>query len=254
MVLQLLSHAASVVVGALYPAFKTFKVIREGDFLQMKRWLKYWTVYAGFLAADTIGDILLLPYIVPGYLLMKMSFLLWTASPWTDGASIVHQKLIAPLLTTYEKDIDEMLDSIRRSMQRQASRLGNGALDKARVGLLSFATTDSSYTGQSLLTGRYAPITVVVEEQAEEDIIRVFDEETNIKREVEESESMSSNSQNRLRRNCTNSEGASVVKRGQKRSRKNKSEGSLYCSVQNAANRSQRRRRITSSRSTSRGR
>lgn len=35
MVLQLLSHAASVVVGALYPAFKTFKVIREGDFLQM---------------------------------------------------------------------------------------------------------------------------------------------------------------------------------------------------------------------------
>lgn len=33
----------------------------------------------------------------------------------------------------------------------------------------------------------------VVEEQAEEDIIRVFDEETNIKREVEESASMSSN-------------------------------------------------------------
>lgn len=40
-------------------------------------------------------------------------------------------QLIAPLLTTYEKDIDEMLDSIRRSMQRQASRLGNGALDKS---------------------------------------------------------------------------------------------------------------------------
>lgn len=35
MVLRLLSHAASVVIGALYPAFKTFKVIREGDFLQM---------------------------------------------------------------------------------------------------------------------------------------------------------------------------------------------------------------------------
>ncbi|MCP9264734.1 Receptor expression-enhancing protein [Dirofilaria immitis] len=177
MVLQLLSHAASIVIGALYPAFKTFK----------KRWLKYWTVYAGFLAADTIGDILLLPYIMPGYLLIKLSFLLWTASAWTDGALIVHQKLIAPLLTIYEQDIDEMLDNIGHSVQRQVSRIGNGALDKARLGLLSLATTDNSSIGYPLPTDRYVPVTVAVEEQAEEDIIRLVDEDTDIKRELEES-------------------------------------------------------------------
>ncbi|KAL3985521.1 TB2/DP1 HVA22 family protein [Acanthocheilonema viteae] len=249
MVLQLLSHAASVVIGALYPAFKTFKVIREGDFLQMKRWLKYWTVYAGFLAADTIGDLLLLPYIVPGYLLMKMSFLLWTASSWTDGASIVHQKLIAPLLTAYERDIDEMLDNMGRSVQRQASRLGNGALDKARVGLLSLATTESSPAGQSLLTGRYAPIIVGVEEQAEEDIIQVVDEETNIKREIEESESnVFPDSSNRFQEHGTNSDSVSIVKKGRRRSQKNKrTEG-------DRTNRSQRTRRVTANRSMSRGR
>lgn len=35
MVLGLLSHAASVAIGALYPAFKTFKVIREGNYSLM---------------------------------------------------------------------------------------------------------------------------------------------------------------------------------------------------------------------------
>ncbi|CAG9535800.1 unnamed protein product [Cercopithifilaria johnstoni] len=249
MVLHLLSHAASVLVGALYPAFETFKVIREGDFLRMKRLLKYWTVYAGFLAADTIGDLLLLPYIVPGYLLMKMSFLIWTASPWTDGASVVYQKLIAPLLTKYEQDIDEVLNNMRRSVQRQASRLGNGALDKARVGLLSLATTDSSLTDQLLLTGRYAPITVAVEEQAEEDIIQIVNEETNIKREIEESESnMLSDSSNRLKRNCINSDDVSVARKGRKRSHKNGgAEGDV-------TNRSQRTRRVAANRSISRGR
>ncbi|VDK65084.1 unnamed protein product [Onchocerca ochengi] len=217
MILQLFSHTASVVIGALYPAFKTFKVIREGDFLQMKRWLKYWTVYAGFLAADTVGDILLLPYIVPGYLLMKLSFLLWTASPWTDGASTVHQKLIAPLLTIYEQDIDEMLDNMGRSIQRQISKLGNGALDKARLGLLSLATTDSSSTGQPFLTGRCVSVTVAVEEQAEEDIIRLVDEDTDIKRELEES-------------------------------------GSNISADRDARNQSHRSRRVTANRSTSRGR
>ncbi|VIO98571.1 Uncharacterized protein BM_BM9949 [Brugia malayi] len=249
MVLQLFSHAASVLIGALYPAFKTFKVIREGDFLQMKRWLKYWTVYAGFLAADTIGDVLLLPYIIPGYLVMKMSFLLWAASPWTDGASIVHQKLIAPLLTAYEHDIDNMLDNMGRSVQRQASRLGNGALDKARVGLLSLATTDSSATGEPFSTSRYASITVAVEEQAEEDIIRLVDEETNVKREMEESESsMSPETSNRLKGNCVRSDGVSVTKKGRNRFNKNRrAEG-------DAKDRSHRTRRVTVNRSISRGR
>ncbi|EFO25922.2 TB2/DP1 protein [Loa loa] len=248
MVLQLFSHAASIVIGALYPAFKTFKVIREGDFLQMKRWLKYWTVYAGFLAVDSVGDILLLPYIVPGYLLMKMSFLLWTASPWTDGASVVHQKLIAPLLTTYEQDIDEMLDNMGRSVQRQASRLGNGALDKARVGLLSLAITDSSATGQPFSASRFAPITVAVEEQAEEDIIRLVDEETDVKREMEESESSLSPAPNRLKRNCAHSDGVNVIKKGRRRSNRNRrAEG-------DAQDRSHRTRRVTANRSISRGR
>lgn len=58
-----------------------------------KKWLKYWTVYAGFLAAETVGDALLLQYIIPGYLLLKLSFLLWAASPWTEGASVIHQKV-----------------------------------------------------------------------------------------------------------------------------------------------------------------
>ncbi|OZC08868.1 TB2/DP1, HVA22 family [Onchocerca flexuosa] len=253
MILQLLSHAASVVIGALYPAFKTFKVIREGDFLQMKRWLKYWTVYAGFLAADTVGDILLLPYIIPGYLLMKLSFLLWTASPWTDGASTVHQKLIAPLLTIYERDIDEMLDNMGRSIQRQISKLGSGALDKARLGLLSLATTDDSSACQPFLTGRCVSVTVgqysAVEEQAEEDIIRLVEEDTNIKRELEESGSnISADTLNRLRKNCAHSDDVNIIKKGRKRSHRNrKMEG-------DTKNQSHRTRRVTANRSTSRGR
>uniref|UniRef100_A0A915PK26 Receptor expression-enhancing protein n=1 Tax=Setaria digitata TaxID=48799 RepID=A0A915PK26_9BILA len=247
MVLQFFSHAASVVIGALYPAFKTFKVIREGDYSQMKRWLKYWTVYAGFLAVDAVGDALLLPYIVPGYLLMKMSFLLWTASPWTDGASVVHRKLVAPLLTVYEQDIDEMLENIGRSFQRQASRLGNGALTKARLGLLSLATRDTPAISQTVFSSRDGPITVVVEEQAEEDVSRLIDEDTGIKKELEERQSNTSvGTSNRLERNYGHSDDVNAVKKGRKKSHVRKEGG--------AKERSHRTRRVTANRSISRGR
>ncbi|VDN17587.1 unnamed protein product [Gongylonema pulchrum] len=73
MVFGLLSHATSVLIGALYPAFKTFKVIRDGHYNEM---------------------------------------------------------FVAPLLTSYEHDIDDMLDNMRYSVQRRFSALGNGALDR----------------------------------------------------------------------------------------------------------------------------
>ncbi|VDN07105.1 unnamed protein product [Thelazia callipaeda] len=270
MVLQFLSHAASLIVGALYPAFKTFKVIRDGEYSQMNRWLKYWTVYAGFLAADAIGDALLLPYIVPGYLAMKMGFLLWTASPYTDGASLIHQKLVAPVLTLYEQDIDEMLDNMKLLVQRQITKLGSGVLDKlvfvdiflkylvsvrqkcfyrVRIGLLPLVTVDRGAINQKFLTNQKASVTVVVEEQEEEeDIILVNGHNGNITAEPEQIESINFIGGDQFANDDVVLSNANVVKNKQRKvSKTKKSEG-------DSKEASHRNRRVRKNRSISRTR
>lgn len=62
------------------------------------KWLKYWTVFSSFLAADTIADALLLSYIMPGYTFLKFSFLLWTVNPWTNGSEVIFNKVFFYLL------------------------------------------------------------------------------------------------------------------------------------------------------------
>ncbi|VDM50612.1 unnamed protein product [Toxocara canis] len=112
MVLGFLSQAITVAIGAVYPTFQTFKVIRDGNAVEMVKWLKYWTVFSSFLAADTIADALLLSYIMPGYTFLKFPFLLWTVNPWTNGSEVIFNKVVAPMLATYEQDFDALLSHV----------------------------------------------------------------------------------------------------------------------------------------------
>lgn len=68
-------------------------LIYNRKFVQMK-WLRYWTVFSSFLAAEVVGDALLLPYIVPGYTLLKLGLLLWMVSPWTNGSEAIFYKVL----------------------------------------------------------------------------------------------------------------------------------------------------------------
>uniref|UniRef100_A0A915C1R3 Receptor expression-enhancing protein n=1 Tax=Parascaris univalens TaxID=6257 RepID=A0A915C1R3_PARUN len=133
MVFAFLSHAITIAIGAVYPAFKTFKIIRDANIPQMMKWLRYWTVFSSFLAAEVVADTLLLPYIVPGYTLLKFGLLLWIVSPWTNGSEAIFYKVVAPILATHEQEFDSMVSHITSWGQNSVEGIWNHITDRVKA-------------------------------------------------------------------------------------------------------------------------
>ncbi|KHN76924.1 Uncharacterized protein T19C3.4 [Toxocara canis] len=174
MVLGFLSQAITVAIGAVYPTFQTFKVIRDGSAVQMVKWLKYWTVFSSFLAADTVADALLLSYIMPGYTFLKFAFLLWTVNPWTNGSEVIFNKVVAPMLATYEQDFDALLSHVITSGRGSLEGIWGTTLDRARRVALAVIWKGASQP-LDVYGPRHRAFIRAVEEQDEVDVAVNYD-------------------------------------------------------------------------------
>uniref|UniRef100_F1L8K7 Receptor expression-enhancing protein n=1 Tax=Ascaris suum TaxID=6253 RepID=F1L8K7_ASCSU len=178
MVFGFISHAATVAIGAVYPAFKTFKVIRDANTLQMMKWLRYWTVFSSFLAAEVVGDALLLPYIVPGYTLLKLGLLLWMVSPWTNGSEAIFYKVVAPMLATHEQDFDRMVSHIVSSGQNSIEGIWDHIADRARHCVMAIAWRGHMQPFE--VRAMQPAIIRAIEEQDEVDVVANYNMGTRI--------------------------------------------------------------------------
>ena len=70
-------EAISVIVGTVYPMFKSLEAIEANDSLWMKIWLCYWVIFSLFCIADRIADNVCLKRIVPFYFFIKLAFLVY---------------------------------------------------------------------------------------------------------------------------------------------------------------------------------
>lgn len=52
-------HARSTAAGAVFPAYKSFKALRTNDEEETQKWLKYWVIYALFIVAQFVTDLVL---------------------------------------------------------------------------------------------------------------------------------------------------------------------------------------------------
>jgi len=49
----------STAAGTVFPAYKSFKALRTNDEEETQKWLKYWVVYALFVVAQFMADLIL---------------------------------------------------------------------------------------------------------------------------------------------------------------------------------------------------
>ncbi|VDK51131.1 unnamed protein product [Anisakis simplex] len=174
MVFNFVSHAISIAVGAIYPSFQTIKVIREGSTAMLIKWLKYWTVFSSMLVADTALDALLLSYLIPGYTLLKIALLGWAASPYTNGAEIIFDKFVLPLLESYESDFDAFTSRVISAGQGTVERIWSNVLACTRDAVFSIMWRRESHSLQYQRSVQ-TPIRTVVEEQDEADVVLDYD-------------------------------------------------------------------------------
>jgi len=106
-----LSRTVSNVFGTLYPAYMSYKAIASGNAAAHKQWLMFWIVNTAFTILELFGDALV--SWLPLYYEAKIGFLLWLALPRFQGATIIYERFVSPILDEYEKDIDGRLEAVK---------------------------------------------------------------------------------------------------------------------------------------------
>lgn len=109
-------------MGFGYPGYKTFKVLKSGDVLAQREWLKYWCVLGLAAVAALLTDLIVGSFL-PGYGLAKMAFVVVLVSPDVRGYARVWTA-VEPHLAAQEGAID---GAVAKAMDATASARSTGA-------------------------------------------------------------------------------------------------------------------------------
>ncbi|EFX86212.1 hypothetical protein DAPPUDRAFT_33918, partial [Daphnia pulex] len=130
MVSGLVSRLVILFLGTLYPAYSSYKAIRNKDVDEYVKWMMYWVVFALFTTAETITDVFL-GFWFPFYYEIKIIVVLWLLSPATEGSSILYRKFVHPVLVKREKEIDEYLLRAKEESYKTVLELGTKGVQYA---------------------------------------------------------------------------------------------------------------------------
>ena len=95
-------------VGTAYPAYASFKAVKADSAEGKARWLQYWIVFAILSSLEVFIDAV--GAYVPLYFECKVAFVLWLALDRFQGASLLCNKYVEPLLSENESAIDEKVE------------------------------------------------------------------------------------------------------------------------------------------------
>ncbi|MES1914427.1 MAG: hypothetical protein MHM6MM_006503 [Cercozoa sp. M6MM] len=98
------SNTVGMLVGFVYPAYRSFKAIESGDKDDNTQWLMYWVVYS-FVVIEAFTDMLF--WIVPFYTWLKLGLLIYMMK--YDGGRVIYKNLCAPYLRKSEDKIEALL-------------------------------------------------------------------------------------------------------------------------------------------------
>ncbi|KAM3830675.1 receptor expression-enhancing protein 1-like isoform 3-T3 [Vipera latastei] len=147
MVAWALSRAVQLLLGTLYPAYASYKAVRNKDVREYVRWMMYWIVFALFMATETVTDTFFSWF--PFYYEIKMAFVVWLLSPYTKGASLLYRKLVHPTLSSKEKEIDHFICQAKERGYESLVSFGKKSINVAATAAIQVAAK-----GQGALAGR----------------------------------------------------------------------------------------------------
>jgi len=95
-------------VGFSYPVYASFKALKTEAASDDTEWLTYWVVFGTFILLEDFSSLFFeesnWSFL---YYIAKLVFILWLFMPKFKGANTVFKKIISPVLTKWEKSIDQ---------------------------------------------------------------------------------------------------------------------------------------------------
>ncbi|XP_047128957.1 receptor expression-enhancing protein 1 isoform X1 [Hydra vulgaris] len=139
MVSALLSKVIMMVFGTLYPAYRSYKAVKNKDVREYVKWMMYWIIFAFFITAETFADVFI--SWLPLYYEVKIVFIIWLLSPATKGSSILYRKFVHPRLQKHEKEIDHYIARAQKSSYATLVDVGKKGFNVATNTLMKTAIT-----------------------------------------------------------------------------------------------------------------
>jgi receptor expression-enhancing protein 1/2/3/4 len=146
MVSSLLARCLIVTIGTLYPAYRSYKSLINSDLREVVTWLRYWIVFAIFIACETVTDVVLSWF--PFYYWIKIIIIFWIVSP--TGSTLLYKRFIQPLLKEREPEIDKLIEDTRQRSYSALIDLTNKGLRYASNAFLNTAVLGQTFLGEHL--------------------------------------------------------------------------------------------------------
>lgn len=90
-----------IIFSIIYPAYGSFKAVRNKNLKEYLKWIVYWIVYAFFTCLELLTDAVMSWF--PFYYEIKVIFFIWLLGPSTRGAMKFYKAIIHPTLVSREQ-------------------------------------------------------------------------------------------------------------------------------------------------------
>jgi hypothetical protein len=90
-----------LIFSVIYPAYRSFKAVRNKNLKEYLRWIVYWIVYAFFTCVELLTDAIMSWF--PFFYELKVITLIWLLGPSSRGAMKVYKSCIHPTLISREQ-------------------------------------------------------------------------------------------------------------------------------------------------------
>lgn len=90
-----------MIFSIVYPAYRSFKAVRNKNLKEYLKWIVYWIVYAFYTCIELLTDALLSWF--PFYFEIKVIVFIWLLGPSSRGAMKIYKSCIHPMLVSREQ-------------------------------------------------------------------------------------------------------------------------------------------------------
>jgi len=160
--------ALILMFGVMYPAYASYKTVKNKNVKNYVKWMMYWIVFAAFICIESLTDIFL-EFWFPFYYDIKLLVLLWISCPFTKGSTIVYKQLVHPTLLRKETDIDDFLINVK-------SRTYNALTSTAKQ---TFQMT-AAIVVQHTAVGRLPMVPMVLQQLGNLDDVNITQQQTSV--------------------------------------------------------------------------
>lgn len=113
-------------VGALFPAFESYKAVETNDLATLRFWVMYWIVYAVISSVEAVAYYVVVA--LPFYYPLKMALLLSLCSHAVP-TTYLYNWCVVPVFDTYREQIDDAIDQSKANLKQGLKRVGSGVLE-----------------------------------------------------------------------------------------------------------------------------